>query len=331
MYDTLMQMGRWFGYRRGFADVCRLYTTPDMEDWFRHVATANQELRSQLAHMQLMLATPKEYGLRVAGHSIMAVTAMNKQRYAVQRQVGYSGEGKIQTVMFRDAATVEQNAAASDTFIMTLGAGTLSPRRPRTGILANGELWSGIPGRAVAAYMRSLIFPPENYDINGGRLGNYIEDQIRAGELTDWAVLLATGDRGAEVEVGRRRVRSVQRTPRADPSTTARFIVKSILNPPDEAIDLSDEEFAEALRQTNRERQLKGKPEADRPSGPSIRAVRGLRPKNKLLIVYPIDPVVAEVGTPRPLIGIVTSFPESETALQRLYLENTVRQREQTW
>lgn len=74
-YDSLLQMGRWFGYRRGFADVCRLYTTPDMEDWFRHVATANQELRSQLAHMQLMLATPKEYGLRVAGHSIMAVTA----------------------------------------------------------------------------------------------------------------------------------------------------------------------------------------------------------------------------------------------------------------
>src|SRR5690606_36907689 len=74
-YDSLLQMGRWFGYRRGFADVCRLYTTPDMEDWFRHVATANEELRSQLAHMQLMLATPKEYGLRVAGHSIMAVTA----------------------------------------------------------------------------------------------------------------------------------------------------------------------------------------------------------------------------------------------------------------
>jgi hypothetical protein len=41
--------------------------------------------------------------------------------------------------------------------------------------------------------------------------------------------------------------------------------------------------------------------------------------------------VLAEVATFRPLIGIVTSFPESETALQRLYLENTVRQREQTW
>jgi hypothetical protein len=65
---------------------------------------------------------------------------MNKQRYAVQRQVGYSGEGKIQTVMFRDAARVEQNAAATDTFIESLGNGMLPPRRPGTGVLANGEL-----------------------------------------------------------------------------------------------------------------------------------------------------------------------------------------------
>jgi hypothetical protein len=169
-YDSLLQMGRWFGYRRGFADLCRLYTTPDMEDWFRHVATANKELRSQLAYMQLMLATPREYGLRVAGHSIMTVTAANKQRYATQLQVGYAGEGKIQTVMFRDATTVEQNAMTTDSFIQGLGQGIANPRRPGTGSPAAGELWARVPGRSVADFLRSLVFPPENYDIEGGRL-----------------------------------------------------------------------------------------------------------------------------------------------------------------
>lgn len=329
-YDSLLQMGRWFGYRRGFADVCRLYTTPDMEDWFRHVATANKDLRSQIAHMQLMLATPKEYGLRVAGHSIMSVTAPNKQRHAVQRQVGYSGEGKIQTVMFRDPGTVEQNAAATEAFIETLGRGAPSPRRPGTGMPANGELWSSVPGRAVAEYLRNLVFPPESYDIEGRRLAAYIDDQIRTGELIEWVVFLAIGDRGTEVELAGRRLRSIRRTPRTDRSTSTRFIVKSILNPPDEAIDLSDDEYAEALRQTNEERRLEGLPETDRPSGPSVRAVRGQRPQNGLLIIYPLDPVLAEVGTMRPLIGVVVSFPESATA-QRLYLENTVGQREQAW
>ncbi|WP_119462718.1 Z1 domain-containing protein [Rhodospirillaceae bacterium SYSU D60014] len=330
-YDSLLQMGRWFGYRRGFADLCRLYTTPDMEDWFRHVATANEELRAQLAHMQLMLATPKEYGLRVAGHSIMGVTAANKQRHAVQRQVGYAGEGKIQTVMFRDAATVEQNAAATDAFIETLGRGQTGLLRPGTGVAAAGELWTGVPGRSVADYLRSLSFPPENYDIEGHRLAGYIEDQIRLDELTGWTVYVAAGDRGIPVLLAGRSFKSIVRNPRVDRSTSTRFIVKSILNPPDEAIDLSDAEFAEALAQTNAERRLAGLAESDRPSGPSVRQIRGRRPQNGLLIIYPLDPKVADVDTDRPVIGLVISFPDSATALQRLYLENVVRQREQAW
>lgn len=328
-YDSLLQMGRWFGYRRGFADLCRLYTTPDMEDWFRHVATANQELRSQFAHMQLMLATPKEYGLRVAGHSIMTVTAANKQRYATQCQVGYAGEGKIQTVLFRDATNVEQNALLTDNFLEGLGRGIAMPRRPGSNANANGELWDGVPGRAVADYLRNFSFPPENYEIEGRRLATYIEEQIRAGELTEWSVLLATGDRGKTVELGGRTFRSIVRNPRTDRSTATRFIVRSILNPPDEAIDLSDAEYASALAQTNAERRLSGQGETDRPSGPSIRAVRGQRPQNGLLIIYPLDPEKAGVGTDRPLIGLVVSFPDSVTALQRVYLENTVSRREQ--
>ena len=66
-----------------------------MEDWFTHVSTANKELRSEFIHMQQTGATPKEYGLRVEGHSILNVTAPGKQRYATTRQVSYAGEGKI--------------------------------------------------------------------------------------------------------------------------------------------------------------------------------------------------------------------------------------------
>jgi len=328
-YDSLLQMGRWFGYRRGFADLCRLYTTPDMEDWFRHVATANQELRSQLAHMQLMLATPKEYGLRVAGHSIMTVTAANKQRHASARPVGYAGEGKIQTVFFRDKATADQNAVLADGLIEGLGAGTPSPVRPGSGAAALGELWTGVSGRTIADFLRGFAFPPESYEIDGPRLATYIEDQIRSGELTDWTVFLATGDRGAEVELGGRKFLSIRRTPREDKSTDSRFIVRTILNPPDEAIDLTRPEFDEALAETNAQRDLSGQAPTDRPSGPSIRMLRGRRPQNGLLILYPLDPVVAKTGSDRPLVGLVVSFPDSPTAIRRIYYENTVSQREQ--
>src|SRR5262249_20357789 len=47
MYDTLMQMGRWFGYRPGYLDVCRLYTTQELSEWFGHIADAAEELREE--------------------------------------------------------------------------------------------------------------------------------------------------------------------------------------------------------------------------------------------------------------------------------------------
>jgi len=328
-YDSLLQMGRWFGYRRGFADVCRLYTTPDMEDWFRHVATANKELRSEFIHMQQTGATPKQYGLRVEGHSILNVTAPNKQRHATPRQVSFAGEGKIQTVMFRAPTLVEQNATMTDGFIEGLGQGTQSPVRPGSGgKTAKGELWRNVPGLVVADYLFALSFPPENLQIEGGKLAQYIRAQMAQNELTEWTVFLPTAD-GKGVNLGGRPISSVKRTPRDDRTADDRYIVRTTLSPFDEAIDLTEEEFTEALDKSNRERQEEGKPATDRPSGPSIRKVRGKRPSSGLLIVYPLDPDVAGIGTSRPVIGVVVSFPDSPTARRRLYYENTVRAREE--
>lgn len=329
-YDSLLQMGRWFGYRRGYADLCRLYTTPDMEDWFRHIATANKDLKSEFIHMRMTGATPKQYGLRVEDHSILNVTAPTKQRHAVQRQVSYAGEGKIQTVLFRDTKTVERNADVADSFIGCLGSGTHSPERPgpKRG-KANGILWSGVSGKDVAEFLSHLSFPPENLHIEGDRLANYIQAQIGEKELIDWTVFVPGAD-GTEICIGGHRLGSVERTPRKDRDQTAdRYIVRSILNPFDEAIDLNDQEFAIALEETNRQRSAVAKCPTDRPSGPSVRSVRGKRPQNGLLIIYPLDPVIAGVATKRPVVGIVISFPDSKTTRRRTYLENTVRQREE--
>jgi hypothetical protein len=327
-YDSLLQMGRWFGYRRGFADLCRLHTTPDMEDWFRHVATANLELRSQLAHMKLMLKTPKDYGLKVEAHHIMDVTSANKQRHAVVRSEGYAGEGKIQTVMFRERVTLERNAAATDTFLRSLGLGTLDIRRPGGEGVAKGRLWNA-DGRAVATYLRGLTFPPENVDIEGARLATFIEDQLKQvpPELVHWSVFLAEGE-GQRIPVADFEVHSVKRTPLPNRASSGRFIVKSILNPPDEALDLSDDDYEKSLQRTRQLGTSDVRKIPIRPSGQEIREQRS--PEHGMLIIYPMDPVLAEVepGTKCAVIGVVISFPSSETASERVYVENSVLQRE---
>ncbi len=334
-YDSLLQMGRWFGYRRGFADLCRLYTTTDMEDWFRYVATAQKELRAQFFDMSLTRATPKEFGLKVAVHDVLEITAKNKQRHTELRQSSYAGEGKVQTVMFRDKQTIDRNAAVTDDFIRALGDGKDNPTRPGAGNKnAQGTLWTGIAGRDIAHYLRNLTFPPESLQVDGNKLAAYITDQLAIKELSDWTVYLATGGE-KEVKIAGRRRNCILRSPReprdGKPVQDDRFIIGTALSPLDQAIDLTDDEFAEALKRTNLERQSRKKLPTDVPSGEFIRKVRGTRPQYGLLIIYPIDPDQAKVEpTDRTVISVVVSFPDSESADNRVYMINSVLQREES-
>lgn len=92
MYDTLMQMGRWFGYRPGYVDLCRLYTTVDLVDWFGHIADAAEELREEFDAMAASGGTPRDYGLKVQSHKVLLVTSPLKMRNAKSLQLSFSGD-----------------------------------------------------------------------------------------------------------------------------------------------------------------------------------------------------------------------------------------------
>ena len=83
MYDTLMQMCRWFGYRKGYDDLCRVYLTSDTIDWYSHIAEAIDELYEELHVMNRSNKTPSDFGLKVRDHpSSLIVTAKTKMRSA---------------------------------------------------------------------------------------------------------------------------------------------------------------------------------------------------------------------------------------------------------
>lgn len=81
MYDTLMQMGRWFGYRTGFEDLCRVHLSEDSINWYSHIAEASEELREQIKRMRRDGMSPKQFGLYVQSHpDRLLITAANKMR-----------------------------------------------------------------------------------------------------------------------------------------------------------------------------------------------------------------------------------------------------------
>ncbi|WP_026691887.1 Z1 domain-containing protein [Peribacillus kribbensis] len=86
MYDTLMQMGRWFGYRDGYSDLCRLWTSSESAGWYEHIAVATEELRNEIKRMSRENKRPIDFGLRVrsAEDTPLIVTARNKMRHSEQ-------------------------------------------------------------------------------------------------------------------------------------------------------------------------------------------------------------------------------------------------------
>lgn len=121
MYDTLLQMGRWFGYRPGYEDLCRLYTTSELFNSYGEITAADNELRQDFAEMARLGQTPESFGLRVrASPAGLAVTAANKMRRGVKVRLSYSGELPETTVFSLHAEAVRRNFDILERFITGL-------------------------------------------------------------------------------------------------------------------------------------------------------------------------------------------------------------------
>lgn len=108
MYDTLMQMGRWFGYRDGYDDLCRIYMTQSAIGWYGHISEAIDELRDEFKRMERAGRTPEQFGLKVRSHpQALIVTARNKMRSGkkVRHSIAVGGR-LIETYALRSDAII---------------------------------------------------------------------------------------------------------------------------------------------------------------------------------------------------------------------------------
>lgn len=123
MYDTLMQMGRWFGYRPGYEDVCRIWMSEDAQGWFEHVTEAIEELREEVRTMERTGAEPRDFGLKVRSHpSSLMVTARNRIGKGRLMPVKIGLANKFIETSVVDKNEVEQNRKASERLLIDLYA-----------------------------------------------------------------------------------------------------------------------------------------------------------------------------------------------------------------
>jgi hypothetical protein len=316
MYDTLMQMGRWFGYRPGYLDLCRLYTTDELVEWYQHITVASEELRKEFDYMANMSATPEEFGLKVRTHpSGLIITGANKMRQGTVMQLSFAGTISETYLFDKDKNTIRRNLRATEELI--LGLGTYAVER-------NNFIWKQISGSKIIDFLSNYQSHSNARLANTKSLIDYIEAQLKQNELASWTIALISKKNAdnkytiAGLEIG-----LTQRKNDADPSSSEYRLPKSrLLNPPDEMLDFSPSFQEEIINITKERRQKAGKPESKSktPDGKVIREKRNRQ--NGLLLLYPLDPKA--INSEIPVIGFGISFPSSYSAKSVEYKVNNV-------
>ena len=322
MYDTLMQMGRWFGYKENYIDICRLYTPAELLEWFTHIAAASEELQSEFEHMANVGATPKDYGLKVRAHPTMLVTSAVKMRHGTEMQLSFAGDISETIIFKRDPKWLSNNFAAVESWLTSLG-----PCKPEGGRKAGGYTWSVEVSDIL--YLLSTYWSHEGARRADTKLlAKYIKAQTEHAELVNWTVhLVSSGLAKAEqkpirgLDVG-----LIKRAPFPKEQRPDRFIIRRLISPTDEKIDLNEAEQARALDRTLEiwKADTRSSKPKNAPTTPGGKQIRLIRHKSKgMLLIYPIDPKQAGFpeGTP-PVIGVAISFPGSDTAKEVTYTVN---------
>jgi hypothetical protein len=326
MYDTLMQMGRWFGYREHYSDLCRLYTTAELLEWFTHITAASEELQHEFEHMVKVRGTPKDYGLKVRSHPALLVTSAVKMRHGTEMRLSFSGDISETIIFRRDPDWVARNFNTATAWLRSLP----EPQPPDT--RDGGYTWCGVPATAILDFLNTYNSHEDARRADTDLLSKYVRAQNANGELIEWTVHLVSSHLQDAVVwiINGRSIGLVTRSPfpQLDEQQQDRYAIRRLVNPTDEMIDLSPEQKAEALRLTLERWQTDptGSRGEEAPNRPGGREIRQVRPKSRgLLLLYPINPLsnAFAPGT-KPIVGMAISFPKSDTAREVTYTVNNV-------
>lgn len=333
MYDTLMQMGRWFGYRPGYVDLCRLFTSNELNEWYRHITLASDELREEFRYLAESGGTPENYALKVRTHpGQLQITSISKMRHTRNIQVSWAGRLVETYQLLQNSIAKRNNLAVTDSLLSELG----TPDR-----IKSDYLWTGVSSDIICDYLSRFQLPESLTKVNLDLICDYIRELNEVGELISWNIALMSKNVDKNtcvhtfsngVQVGcfiRRQAEDAQ-------NSKTYYIRKNHIvgNPTDEFIDLPADMLSDALDET-RDRKFKAGEEwkHDYPSPQLVR--QEFRSKQTpLLMIYPLNPAFSNVSgltdtttdtkNDEPFIGFAIAFPHSDTNKAVSYVANQV-------
>ncbi len=192
--DTLMQMGRWFGYRSGYEDLCRLWMTEDMTQAFHHSLATLDDLRVDIEEMARQQLTPTQFGISVRLHpDALAITARNKmkasQTHLGSRAISLRGSAVETTRLHGDSEVLASNLEATSNLIAQC------TKDSEDGAPSNGRLiWRAVDKEIIGSFLRDFqAYPGWRQQLfEGSALADFVSKAV-AEDLQLWDVVLMSG------------------------------------------------------------------------------------------------------------------------------------------
>lgn len=234
-YDTLLQMGRWFGFRPGYEDLPRIWMPSDLKLRFRALASVEQEIREDIEQYRLRDLTPMDLAVRIRAIPGMAITAANKMRAARRCAVSYWGTHR-QTFRFAhtDAGLLERNWAAGSELVSRIEALGLRDRDA-----GERKLWRNVPRSSVRRFLEAYSVESSQADLLPAMLVPFIDGPDP--RLSSWNIGVVESGRGRNSDAPLGTIGSVRTVNRARLKDTNGIAdIKALMSRRDVVFDCGD-------------------------------------------------------------------------------------------
>ena len=200
MYDTLMQMGRWFGYRSQYEDLCRIHLPQSSIDYYSYIARASEELRAQIRDMSKKRMGPKEFGLYVRKHPAnLMITSLGKMRTAEDKYISWSGRAIESYILPRGEGSNQHNQELIRNYWGD-GFNGVDPEKERVGWLRRD-----VPTDKVINFLEEFRCHAD-FDESKHHAHQYLSAICDDYPHTD--ILLASGGVGLGINIGRQSIKA---------------------------------------------------------------------------------------------------------------------------
>lgn len=332
MYDTLMQMGRWFGYRPGYEDLCRIWILADGVGWYAHIHEAMDDLQTQLKRMELAKATPEQFGLAVRSHpESLIVTARNKMGTGREfpMKVGLAGKLVETTRIRTDIEQLDRNRQAGEALAAAVKASGLPPQHR-----SRGTLFSGVSVDLIRDFLRAFRADASDPLTDPRLMSDYIDARADT-ELREWDVLFASAQKADATSANLSQIdmrafgRSVGEPDLRQGVLAISGTSRRVGSPGDERVGLTKEQIDAATNTFREERIRDGKPVPETLPPRIFCEVKGRRPLIIVRFVEPVVPAELKAKSPDLVLAWSICFPPSEIQGGTVeYIVNTILMRE---